>query len=90
VRCTGPVFSGHSFHGGTLNRGDAPRMAMHSAFVRRNVTSNGYEQGDAMRLGNYERLCSTPRGRAVIALLDVARPGEARRADCAAGAAPKL
>ena len=71
------VFSSHCFHGGTLNVSGSVRMAMHSAFVRREVCYNeghSYEQGDPISLAVFQRLASTKRGRAVIALLDVSRP----------------
>ena len=87
VLCTGAqgsvvVFSGHCFHGGTLNRSSSGRMAMHSAFVRRQVRYNeghSYEQGDLVSPAVFRRLDSTERGRAVIALLDVSQPaGDAK------------
>ena len=82
VLCTGQqgsvvVFSSHCFHGGTLNSSGSTRMAMHSAFVRRQVRyheGHSYEQGDAISPAVFQRLTRTRRGRAVVALLDVSWP----------------
>ena len=78
VLVTGPqgsvvVFSGHCFHGGTLNTTAAPRMAMFSAYTRRHYKQQANQQ-EALAPETYARLCETGRGRAAIAVLDVLDP----------------
>ena len=77
-----------------MNTSSAPRTAMHSAFVRRQVShSDGHSyEGAGVSPEVYARLAQTERGRAVIALLDVEDPAPLLKAAAAAAAAdcPKL
>jgi len=73
VRLTGKagtvvVFNSHLWHGGTQNRTDRPRRAMHSYFARRHVPQQ-LDQQAYLRAETYDRL--TPAQRFV---LDVLRP----------------
>ncbi|HWG12538.1 MAG TPA: phytanoyl-CoA dioxygenase family protein [Streptosporangiaceae bacterium] len=49
------VFNSHLWHGGTLNRTDAPRRAIHAAFVRRDQQQQTVF-ADYMHESTYERL----------------------------------
>lgn len=57
------IFNSHTWHGGTLNRTDKPRRAMHSYFTRRDQTQQ-LDQKAYMRPDTYQRL--TPAGRFIL------------------------
>ena len=59
------IFNSHTWHGGTLNRTDQPRRAMHSYFTRRDQTQQ-LDQKAYIRPETYERL-----SRAARFILDV-------------------
>ena len=54
------IFNSHTWHGGTLNRTDKPRRAMHSYFTRRNQTQQ-LDQKAYIRPETYERLSPAAR-----------------------------
>jgi ectoine hydroxylase-related dioxygenase (phytanoyl-CoA dioxygenase family) len=54
------VFNSHTWHGGTLNRTDAPRRALHSYFCRRDQTQQ-LDQKRYIRPETYERLSPAAR-----------------------------
>ncbi|MEP6984109.1 MAG: phytanoyl-CoA dioxygenase family protein [Chloroflexota bacterium] len=54
------IFNSHTWHGGTLNRTDKPRRAMHSYFTRRDQTQQ-LDQKAFIRPDTYERLSSAAR-----------------------------
>lgn len=49
------VFNSHLWHGGTLNKSDRPRRAMHSAFCRRGIPQQ-LDQKAYLRRSTFERL----------------------------------
>jgi ectoine hydroxylase-related dioxygenase (phytanoyl-CoA dioxygenase family) len=57
------IFNSHTWHGGTLNRTDKPRRAMHSYFTRRDQTQQ-LDQKAYMRPDTYQRL--TPATRFIL------------------------
>lgn len=57
------IFNSHTWHGGTLNRTDKPRRAMHSYFTRRDQTQQ-LDQKAYIRPDTYQRL--TPAGRFIL------------------------
>jgi ectoine hydroxylase-related dioxygenase (phytanoyl-CoA dioxygenase family) len=54
------VFNSHTWHGGTLNRTDRPRRAMHSYFTRRDQTQQ-LDQKAFIRPETYARLSPAAR-----------------------------
>ncbi len=54
------IFNSHTWHGGTLNRTDKPRRAMHSYFTRRDQTQQ-LDQKVYIRPETYERLSPAAR-----------------------------
>ena len=54
------VFNSHLWHGGTLNRTDRPRRAMHSAFCRREIPQQ-LDQKAYIRRTTYDRLSPAQR-----------------------------
>ncbi len=54
------IFNSHMWHGGTLNRTDRPRRAMHSAFGRRDVPQQ-LDQKAYIRRSTYDRLSPAQR-----------------------------
>ncbi len=54
------IFNSHTWHGGTLNRTDKPRRAMHSYFTRRDQTQQ-LDQKAYIRPETYERLSPAAR-----------------------------
>jgi len=54
------IFNSHTWHGGTLNRTDHPRRAMHSYFTRRDQTQQ-LDQKAYIRPETYERLSPAAR-----------------------------
>jgi ectoine hydroxylase-related dioxygenase (phytanoyl-CoA dioxygenase family) len=54
------VFNSHLWHGGTLNRTDAPRRAIHAAFVRRDQQQQT-TFADYMHQATYQRLTPAQR-----------------------------
>ncbi|MBA3871040.1 MAG: phytanoyl-CoA dioxygenase family protein [Anaerolineae bacterium] len=54
------IFNSHTWHGGTLNRTDKPRRAMHSYFTRRDQTQQ-LDQKAFIRPDTYERLSPAAR-----------------------------
>ncbi len=54
------IFNSHTWHGGTLNRTDKPRRAMHSYFTRRDQTQQ-LDQKAFIRPETYERLSPAAR-----------------------------
>ena len=54
------VFNSHLWHGGTLNRTDQPRRAMHSAFCRRDIEQQ-LDQKKYIRRSTYDRLSPAQR-----------------------------
>lgn len=63
------IFNSHLWHGGTLNRTDRPRRALHSCFADRDLPQQ-LDQQAYVRVNTYARL--TPAQRFI---LDVALPG---------------
>ena len=59
------VFNSHLWHGGTLNRSNAPRRAIHAAFVRRDQQQQTVF-ADYLHEGTYQRL--TPEQRYLLAV----------------------
>ena len=59
------VFNSHLWHGGTLNRTDAPRRAIHAAFVRRDQQQQTVF-ADYLHDRTYQRL--TPAQRYLLAI----------------------
>jgi ectoine hydroxylase-related dioxygenase (phytanoyl-CoA dioxygenase family) len=62
------VFNSHLWHGGTLNRTDKPRRAMHSYFARRHLPQQ-LDQKAYLRVETYNRLSPAQRY-----ILDVSGP----------------
>lgn len=54
------IFNSHTWHGGTLNRTDRPRRAMHSYFTRRDQTQQ-LDQTAYIRPETYQRLSPAAR-----------------------------
>jgi ectoine hydroxylase-related dioxygenase (phytanoyl-CoA dioxygenase family) len=54
------IFNSHTWHGGTLNRTDRPRRAMHSYFTRRDQTQQ-LDQKAYIRPETYQRLSPAAR-----------------------------
>jgi len=54
------IFNSHTWHGGTLNRSDAPRAAMHSYFCRRDQKQQT-DQRQYIRPETYNRLSEAAR-----------------------------
>lgn len=54
------IFNSHTWHGGTLNRTDQPRRAMHSYFTRRDQTQQ-LDQKAYIRPETYQRLSPAAR-----------------------------
>jgi ectoine hydroxylase-related dioxygenase (phytanoyl-CoA dioxygenase family) len=54
------IFNSHTWHGGTLNRTDQPRRALHSYFARRDQTQQ-LDQKAYIRPETYERLSPAAR-----------------------------
>ncbi len=54
------IFNSHTWHGGTLNRTDKPRRAMHSYFTRRDQTQQ-LDQKAFIRPETYQRLSPAAR-----------------------------
>ena len=78
VYCTGPegtafCFNSHLCHGGTHNSTDSPRMAIHGYFTRRHLGQQ-LDQQQHIQAWNYDRLSQTPKGRAILAVMDVKDP----------------
>jgi ectoine hydroxylase-related dioxygenase (phytanoyl-CoA dioxygenase family) len=68
ILVTGPagtvvIFNSHTWHGGTLNRTDRPRRAMHSYFVRRDQPQQ-LDQKAYIRPETYQRL--SPAARSIL------------------------
>ncbi len=63
------IFNSHLWHGGTLNRTDRPRRAMHSCFADRDLPQQ-LDQQAYVRVNTYARLSPAQRF-----VLDVAMPG---------------
>jgi ectoine hydroxylase-related dioxygenase (phytanoyl-CoA dioxygenase family) len=57
---TAVIFNSHLWHGGTQNRTDKPRRALHSAFVRRDRKQQTVSR-DYLRPSTYQRLSNAQR-----------------------------